>query len=252
MIDRRRTLLVLGGLLVLVGTAGCLSPVSDEQLAENATYNWGRDANASYQVYAGNYTAVLKLDNQTELELFDRDGFGSKQALPISSLQFRYPNGTVVNDSAYEISTSQSMVTIEPPDPNGTVAFTAPRNGPRFHTRVLVEGTHEVRLPPGREVTIPIISKVVPGNYSTETVENQVVIHWTEVDRDTLSVKFYRGRDVLLFGGMASIVLLIGAVGFVYYRREISKLESQREDLGLDVDSEDDDPRDRGPPPGMR
>jgi len=248
----RRWLLILGGLVLLVGISGCLSPVSDEQLAENATYQWDNDANATYYLYPGNYTAVIDIQDRQSMELFTRDALGSNQALPISSLQFRYENGTVVDNEAFEVQAGRSKVTIEPPAPNGSVAFTAPRSGPQFHTRTLVDGSHEVFLPPGREVTLPVISRVIPGEYTTDQVGDRVVVRWADVDRDTITVKYYLGRDVLLFGGLAAIVLLVGVAGLAYYRRQISELEAQREELGLDVEVEDDDPRDRGPPPGMK
>jgi hypothetical protein len=44
---------------------------------------------------------------------------------------------------------------------------------------------------------------------------------------------------------------LIGGGGLLYYRRQIEALREQREELGLDVET-DDDEFDRGPPPGMR
>jgi len=250
-----RTRLFLGivGLVGLLALAGCLSPVSDADLAENATYDWESDANASYRLYGGNYTAVIQIENRESLELFMLDGLGSRQAIPISGLKFQYRNGTVANDSVYEVSTGRSEIVLEPPVPNGTVAFTAERSGPDFHTRVLVEGSHEVALPPNQRVGLPVVSRVVPGDYQTESEGDRVVVSWESVDRDTITIQTYLERDLLLFGGLAGIVLLVGVSGLVYYRREIAKLRSAREELGLDVDQEDeDDPRDRGPPPGMR
>lgn len=249
---RTRVVLGLVGLLGLLVLAGCLSPVSDADLAENATYDWESDANASYTLYGGNYTAVVEIENRTSLELFLRDELGSKQAMPISGLRFRYSNGTVANSSVYEVSTSRSEIVLEPPELNGTVAFTAERTGPDFHTRVLVEGSHEVALPPNQRVGLPVVSRVVPGDYETEPAGDRVVVSWESVDRDTITIQTYLERDLLLFGGLAAIVLLIGAIGLLYYRREIAKLRSEREKLGLDVDQDEDDPRDRGPPPGMR
>lgn len=249
---RRRALLAVAGLVVMLAVAGCLSPVSDAELAENATYEFDREADASYRIYPGNYTAVLDIHNRSSIELFQRDGLGSKQALAISALQFRYENGTVVNDSAFDVSTSQSMVTVEPPTPNGTVAFTVPRTGSQFQTRVLVEGSHEVILPPGQKVTLPVLSRVVPGNYTTASIDDRVVVQWGAVERETITVKYYQDRDLFLFAGLAGVVLVIGAAGLVYFRRQVWKLRAQREELGLNVEEDEDDPRDRGPPPGMR
>ncbi|WEL17467.1 putative membrane protein [Halorhabdus sp. SVX81] len=251
-----QTRLVFGllGLLGLLALAGCLSPVSDADLAENATYDWDTDANATYRLYGGNYTAVIEIRNQDSLELFLEDGLGSKMAIPISGLKFQYPNGTVGNDSVYEVSTGQSEVVLEPPVGNGTVAFTAERSGPNFRTRTLVEGSHEVALPPNKRVGLPVVSRVVPGGYETEQVEDRVVLQWDSLDRNTISVKTYLERDILLFGGLVALAVAVAVIGVLYYRREIAKLRRERTELGLDVEdeSEDDDPRDRGPPPGMR
>ena len=250
MTGRTRITLIVVGVLALLATAGCLSPVSDADLEENATYDFETNASATYQINTNNYTAVLDIQNRSSVELYLEDALGSNQALPISALQFRHENGTVVNNSAFSVEAGQEKVTIEPPAPNGTMAFTVDRSGPQFRTPVVVNGSHEVHLPPGREITIPVISRALPGNYSTQGIGDRVAVRWESVDRDSIVVKFYRGRDVLLFGGLAAIVLTIGAVGLLYYRRQIAELEAQRKELGLDVDS-DDDPRDRGPPPGM-
>ena len=252
MTGRTRLALAAVGVLALLAIAGCLSPVSDADLKENATYDWEANASATYHIYTNNYTAVLDLQNRSSVELYLEDAFGSNQALPISALQFRHENGTVVNDSAFAVETGRSKVTFEPPAPNGTVAFTVSRSGPDFRTPVVVDGSHEVLLPPGREIAIPFVSRAVPGNYTTRTVGDRVAIKWESVDRDSILVSFYRGRDVWLFGGLAGIVLSVGVIGLAYYRRQISELEEQRKELGLDVGNEDDDPRDRGPPPGMR
>ncbi|WP_136688127.1 DUF5803 family protein [Halorhabdus amylolytica] len=251
MTGRTRLALAAVGLLVLLAIAGCLSPVSDADLKENATYDWEANASATYHIYTNNYTAVLDLQNRTSVELYLEDALGSNQALPISALQFRYENGTVVNNSAFDVDAGRSKITIEPPARNGTMAFAVERSGPDFRTPVVVDGSHEVLLPPGREIAIPFVSRAVPGDYTTRTVGDRVVIRWESVDRDSILVSFYRGRDVWLFGGLAGIVLTVGAVGLVYYRRQILKLEERRKELGLDIDQEDDDPRDRGPPPGM-
>jgi hypothetical protein len=252
MTGRRRLVLAVVGLLALIAISGCLSPVSDADLEEDATYDWETNASATYHIYTNNYTAILDVNNRSSIELFLEDAFGSKQALPISALQFRYPNGTVVNESAFSVETGRSKVMLDPPARNGTVAFTVARSGPDFRTPVVVSGSHEVHLPPGRAISLPFISRAVPGNYTTRSADERVVLRWESVERNTILVSFYRNRDVLLFGGLGGIVLATGAIGLVYYRRQISKLESQREELGLDVDGEDDDPRDRGPPPGMR
>ncbi|ERJ07728.1 membrane lipoprotein [Halorhabdus tiamatea SARL4B] len=249
---RTRLLLGIVGLVGLLALAGCLSPVSDADLAENATYDWEADANASYRLYAGNYTAVVDIQDRESLELFLPDGLGSRQAIPISGLKFRYPNGTVANDSVYEVSTGRSEVVLEPPVSNGTVAFTARRSGSDFRTRVLVEGTHEVALPPNKRVGLPVFSRVVPGDYETGRVGDRTIISWNSIDRDLITIQTYLERDLLLFGGIVVIALVVGAFGLVYYRREIAKLRTEREELGLDVDQDEDDPRDRGPPPGMR
>ncbi|MFB6128493.1 MAG: DUF5803 family protein [Halorhabdus sp.] len=249
---RTRLLLGIVGLVGLLALAGCLSPVSEADLAENATYDWDTDANATYRLYSGNYTAVLDIDNRTSLELYLLDPFGSRHAIPISGLKFRYPNGTVANDSVYAVSAGRAEVVLEPPVPNGTVAFTAQRSGSAFRTRVLVEGSHEVALPPEKRVGLPIVSHVVPGDYETTRVGDRTVISWDSIGRETITIETYLERDLMLFGGLATIALVVGAVGLVYYRREIAKLRSAREELGLDVDQDEDDPRDRGPPPGMR
>ncbi|MEF8908480.1 MAG: DUF5803 family protein, partial [Haloarculaceae archaeon] len=64
-------------------------------------------------------------------------------------------------------------------------------------------------------------------------------------------VRYYLQRDLWIFGGIAVVSVTLGIGGLVYYLRQIRQLEEKREELGLDVDYED-DPTDDGPPPGMR
>lgn len=249
----RRKLLATLALVVLIAGAGCLgSGPSDENLAENATYNWNSTYNVSITLEEGTARSVYAIDNATELEVYDRDTFGNPEPLSdLSALQFRYPNGTVVNASAFDISSGQ-RTTLELPARDGQVGFTVDRIGKTLETPVFIEGSYEVFLPPDTSIGIPLLAKVSPGGFNTSTVADRTVVRWENVESDDLLVQYYLNRDVIIFGGIALIALGIATGGGLYYWREIRQLEKRREDVGLEVDDEDDDPRDRGPPPGMR
>jgi len=260
---RTRVFLGIVGLVGLLALAGCLSPVSDADLAENATYDWESDANASYRLYAGNYTAVIDIQDRESLELSLPDGLGSRQPIPISALQFRYPNGTVIDGAGIErrngsISRNRDRVLVTlpadaPPGGGGKLAFTADSTPKRFTLPVFVEGSYEVVLPPDRRVEVPVFGSVSPGGYATERIDGQTHIAWDEVTGRSVIVQFYLQRDLYIFGGIAAALVVIGLAGLAYYRRKIEALRKQREELGLDVEKDDDDDEfRRGPPPGMR
>jgi hypothetical protein len=70
------------------------------------------------------------------------------------------------------------------------------------------------------------------------------------VTSDSVAVRYYLQRDLYIFGGAAAGLFAAGVVGTLYYRRQIEELRKRREEMGIDVDTDDDDFGD-GPPPGM-
>ena len=99
----RRQLLPLLGLVALVLTSGCAGffgsqPISDDQLDEEppAPYVWDNDVNAHITITENaRFQAVYRMD-RTRMELFRRDGLGGRNAIPVSAVRYRYPNGTVI------------------------------------------------------------------------------------------------------------------------------------------------------------
>lgn len=252
---RGRRLLALGGLCTVLLLAGCLGGgISEEQLGEDENYTWDDDAAASYTLDRSSYTAVYDVENRSSLSVHDRDALGIESSIGIRALQFRYRNGTVVNAThpGLTANTSGDRTNVAVPAETGQVAYTAPRNGKQFNIPVAVEGAQSVTLPPGARVGIPLLSSVSPGNYTTDVADGRMAVRWANRSSGTLSVQYYLERDILVFGLLLLIGLVAGGGGALYYLRQIRHLESQREEIGLDVNQDDDDPRDRGPPPGMR
>jgi hypothetical protein len=251
----RRRLLVLGAFLAVLAMAGCFGPaeIPEDQLNENATYDWDADADAAYDLSRSSYTAVFDLKNQSTLRVYDRDALGVETPVDLRGLRFRFQNGTVVNASHANLSAAlqQRRTEISVPAADGRVGYTAARSGKQFSTPVVVPGRQQVTMRPGARVGLPLLSQVQPGNYTTSVTDNQMTITWGNVTDTTLRVQFYLQRDVLLFSVLLLIAVTIGGGGLIYYLRQIRQLESQREEIGLDVDTEDDD-LDDGPPPGMR
>ena len=248
-----RRLLALLGLGVLIVLAGCLggSGPSDSQLQEDAEYDWNTTANGTLQLGGDTYTAVYRIHNTTSLDLYQRDMFNNREPLPIKALQFRYPNGTVVNASAFETSSNAERIRLGLPNRTGTLAYRVEQGGKSVQTATFVDGSYEVVLPSKTDVGVPILSNVVPGGYETETIDGQVHIVWDDVGNDELAVEYYLERDLWLFGGLFALLVLVGFGGGLYYWLQIRTLQERREEVGLDVEDEDDDRRDQGPPPGM-
>ncbi|MFB6297829.1 MAG: DUF5803 family protein [Salinirussus sp.] len=252
----RRTTVAAGGLVVLALLAGCglgSSNISEEKLNENATYDWETGADVSFDLSRSSYAAVVSVNNSTSLSVYERDALGTESPVQLSKLRFRYPNGTIV--SAEEANLTATLASkrtnVGLPAERGQVAYTASRNGKQFSTPVFVAGTYEITLPAGTRIGIPLLSQAGPGGYETTVEDNRMTVRWAELSSGTAQVRYYLQRDLLLFGGLIGLVVMIGAGGALYYLRQIRRLENQREELGLDVDYED-DPGDRGPPPGMR
>ncbi|PSP31223.1 hypothetical protein BRC64_11045 [Halobacteriales archaeon QH_10_67_22] len=254
-----RRLLAAGLLVLLVGLAGCASFLGSddpdpEELEADGEYDWETPANTTYNVSRSQFQAVIAVENQSNLVVYRTDELGTDEPMSLRALQFRYPNGTVVTANASNLgaTTEGQRTNLSLPQEQGQVAFTSPRpNAKRFSIPVFREGSHAVILPPRARVGIPLLSNVNPGNYNTSVADNRMTIRWGNADRGPVVTRYYLQRDLLIFGSVAAVLLVAGVVGGLYYYRQIRTLQAKREEIGLDVEM-DDDEFDDGPPPGMR
>ena len=255
----RRLLLAAGCLALLAITSGCLGfgtgPVSEDTLDSEPAepYEWETNRTVHVTVQENTqFRAVMEV-NQSTIDLFRRDGFGGSNPLSIQAVRYRYPNGTIVTGSELrerggEVRETRDETVVDlPPDAaGGTLAFTSGGTPKRFTLPTYVEGTYEVVLPEDREIDFPVFGQVSPGNYETTRDDRgRVRIAWAEpVTADTVSVRYYLQRDLYIFAGILGVILVVGAGGLLYRRRQIERLQQQRTDMGLDVETDDDD----GPP----
>jgi hypothetical protein len=263
----RRRILLVCGLGLLVFTAGCSlggggGEISEEKLTEEADYDWDASANTSYTLITGetfslsspDYRAVIEVTNQSTLEVFGERRFRDDTSLGVEALQFRFTNGTVVNATHGNLTAVEGSdeTEIQLPAENGTVAFRDGRSGRSWSTPVYVDGSHQVTLPNGTRVGIPFLSRVSPGGYDTTLEDGRMTVRWDEIEGGSITIRYYLLRDLYIFGGIAVLGLLLGIGGLLYYVRQIRRAKEQRQDVGLDVEVDDDDVGDDGPPPGMR
>lgn len=253
----RRLLLAAGCLALLALTSGCLGigtgPVDGETLDSDPAepYEWETNRTVHVTIQENTQFRTVMEVNQSTLDLFRRDGFGGSNPLSVQAVRYRYPNGTVVTGSELrerggEVRETRDETVVElPPDAeNGTLAFTSSGTPKRFILPVFVEGTYEVVLPEDREIDFPIFGQVSPGNYETIRDEgDRVRIVWAEpVTADTVSIQYYLERDLYIFGGLLGVILVVGAGGLLYRRRQIERLREQRMEMGLDVEDDDEPP----------
>jgi hypothetical protein len=225
----------------LAVTAGCLgggggSGPSEEQLEADATYQWQTDADVSVNVTSGQYFVVASVDNETELRFSSSDTFGGRTPLSIAAVKFRYPNGTVVDADDIEVATRNSRTVVTLPASDGQFAYRANAGSRSVSIPVAVEGSHEVALPPGMRVTVPVLSVVEPSGYRKTVEDNRVVLRWESLDGGRVSAQYYLQRDLFLFAGIIAVLSLAAVLGVVYYRIRIRRLEDEREAAGLDVE----------------
>ncbi|WP_135302938.1 DUF5803 family protein [Haloarcula amylovorans] len=263
-----RRYLALVAVLALVGLSGCAglfgsNQVSSDQLNQNASYDWDAQSDVSVTLNKSSYEAVYAVQNNESLTVYDRDGLGREQSVPISALKFRYENGTVVTsaNSSMNATQSRSQTTINFPgsgNVTGQVAYTAARSGKAYATPTHLQGaTYAVTLPPGGRVGVPLLSQVNPGGYETSVDEetDRMTVRWPDgVSAQQLRVRYYLQRDLYIFGGLFVVAIVLGSIGTLYYYRQVQSARRRRKEAGIDLEDEetDDDFGDDGPPPGMR
>ncbi len=249
----RRLLLaiLLGvGLIWLSGCTGFGQATSEEGLLADATYDWDTAANVTIDLGEDSYTAVIDIEERSSIRIYQTTRYGTEDPIPIRAVQFRYPNGTVVNATEVGVSESRSAVSLDLPADEGTLAYTAPKRSKHFSTPVFVEGSWEVVVPAGHRVDNMILATVRPGGYDTQVVDDRVHITWEHVSSRTVRVEYYLARDAYLFGGLVIVAAVAGLAGVGYVYRQILALRAKRQEMGLDIDIDDDSGR--NPPPGMR
>lgn len=266
----RRALLAVLAFGVLVVTSGCLGlmtgPVDEEQLDQPPAepYEWDADVDVHITITTDvTFRAVYQVEGEREeLHVFRRDGLGGQNPIPVRSVRYQYPNGTVIDGSELRerggdvVETNDEVVLRFPDDrpleEPGKVAFTSDSTPKRFSLPVFIEGSYEVVLPERRYVDFFLFGNVNPPEDEREIIDERTHLRWEEVTSRSIVIHFYMDRDLPIFGGLVGILSVVAVVGVLRYRRKIRELREQREEMGLDVEDDDDDFDDRGPPPGMR
>lgn len=249
--NRRRTLAIVG-VALLVSLSGCTllgGTTTNAELFESAEYGWDTDTDVVIDLGEDEYAAIHQIENRSSVRIYHSTRYGIENPIPIRAVQFRHPNGTVVNASAMDISESRSAVNVELPAEEGQLAYIGPKRDKEFQTPAITDGSYTVKVPPGHDVENFILGTVRPRGAETTTVDGRVHVIWDQLGDGTIEVSYYLVRDLYLFGGLvvaASIAALI-ALGMVY--RQIQELRREREEMGIDIDADDSSD---GPPPGMR
>lgn len=247
------TLCAVGLLVVLSGCLGGTSEIPEEELAQDAEYEWDADATVHFNLTESRaYTAVIDVENRSELRIHRETVYQGDQPIDLRALQFRFENGTVVNGTHEGLNATRTSdeTVLSFPASNGTVAYTAPRAGKSFASPVFIEGSYSLDLPEGTRVGIPLLSQTRPGGYESVVEDNRMSLVWEELSSGSIRVQYYLVRDLYLFGGLFLLASFVGVAGVTYYLREIRQAKAKREEVGLDVEVPEDDSD--GPPPGMR
>lgn len=256
---RYRALLALAAMVFLAGCGifGGGGEIDEEDLLGDQEYDWESNSTVTFDldISSSSYTAVTHVENRTSIEVFNENLVQGQTSVSIESLQFRYENGTVINATHPQLRAIEGSdeTTIEFPDERGAVAFTAARGGKSWATPAFVDGEYRVDLPESTRVGIWGLSQTSPTPDETVVEDDQMSLFYADVEEgDSISIRYYLVRDLYLFGGLAALSVSIGAGGIFYYYRQIRRAKQKREDVGLDIDMEQDDIDDEGPPPGMR
>ncbi|GAB3018232.1 DUF5803 family protein [Natronobiforma cellulositropha] len=246
-----RRLLLATVLVALVaitaGCAGIFGGISDETLDREQEYDdlLDREADAVIDVEDGEFRAVYDL-NDTDSFSMSRSEIYREVAIDIEAVRYWYPNGTMVTGSELDIDQGRSSTEVRLPEGNGTFAYTSNAGSKTFHLPAFVSGSYEVTLPEGHRSDNFLFGSVTPRGYDREVVDDREVLRWDDLS-STISIRFFLERDLLLFAGFVALAVVIGGSLLGYYYRQVKQLQARREEMGLDVDLEDDG--DGGSPP---
>lgn len=225
-------------LTVLVVMAGCFGGggISQDQLDENASYNWSIDATTRFNVTGSTFQAVSFVTNGSPVEAYRVTEFQGEQSIDVSAVRFRYPNGTVTTVNVSAIEQEGSRTLIHPPADIGYIGYKARSAPKRFSVGIAEDGTYTVVLPERMRIGVPVLGSISPGGAELRVVDNRVHLRWESLSSGEVSLQYYLERDFYLFAGLviAGIVLAIG--GVLYFRYRLHRLETRREQAGLDVD----------------
>lgn len=250
---RKRLVSAILVLALLALMAGCLSMIfggiSDETLDANESYDdlLDRDADVVIDVDGGEYRAVFNLSETEEISMY-QSTFYREEALDIEAVRFWYPNGTMVTGSQIYVDQGRSSTDVRFPNENGTFAYRASAGSRSLSVQAYTDGSYEVTLPSGYGTTNFLFGRVSPSGYDRNMVGDRERLFWDEND-DDIAIRFYRTWHIPAFLGAVGVILIIGGGGIYHLYRKIQRLREQREELGLDIDIDDDS--ERRPPPGM-
>ncbi|WP_408959152.1 DUF5803 family protein [Natrinema sp. 74] len=256
--NRRFVLATLAVVLLTMG-AGCSAfsgGISDEQLDREANYSDVRDSDADVAIAledgnlisGGEFRAVYDLNGTRKLEL-SRSSLFNDEPLNVYGVRYWYPNGTELNGSELEVKQGRSATTIAVPNENGTLAFSGKAGRKTFSLPAYVGGSYEITLPENHRTTNFLFGEVSPNGAEREIVDGQERLSWEQIEADrTISLRYYLARDIPLFLGLIGTTVLLGGLGIGYYYRQVKRLQKQREEFGIDVNTDDDSD---GGPPGL-
>lgn len=249
--------LVLGVLFVIaaVSGAGCLGYVTGggEITADTldqeppVAYEWNTTSDVYIDVSTNaSFTATYNVSAVDELRLYRTSFRGSGDPLSLQAFRYQYPNGTVIGGSEFrarggEIEQTPDEIFVRFNDElqDGRIGIHADSIPKRLTLPTYVQGSYEVVLPPDRRVDFWLFGNVAPRGYETAVENERQHISWESVSSETIVVQFYLQRDLSVFAVVISIATLIGLGGGVYYKRRLNRLKEQRQELGLDVEIDD-------------
>ncbi|SDK08006.1 hypothetical protein SAMN05216226_1177 [Halovenus aranensis] len=255
-----RRVLAIVALAALVFLSGCSilgggGEIDEDDLLGDQEYDWNTTANATYDlsVSSDSFAAVVAAQNRSSIAVSQSTAFRGDQSVSVADLKFQFVNGTVVNATHPGLTAEKGSdeTEIQLPARNGTVAWVESRSGKQWSVPVVAEGSHEVRLSNSSRVGIPLLSRTSPDPDESSVENDQMTLYYDDIDGGSIAVRYYLVRDLYLFGGIGAVALLVGGGGAIYYLRGVRAAQTKREEVGLDVET-DDDPGDDGPPPGMR
>ncbi|MFB6186243.1 MAG: DUF5803 family protein, partial [Halobacteriaceae archaeon] len=231
--------LVLAGLILIILTTGCLGlgSVSQGTSNQNETYNWQTSSDVKFNISGGEAHGIYTLEGSRSIKIYRHTEFQGNQPIRVHAVKFKYPNGTILEESQLTIQQKNSKTVITAPISEGKIAFTTTTRPKEFSIAISKQGSYHVILPKDMRIQEFILGSIQPSGYSKKIINDRVHLRWQSLRSGEIALEYYLQRDLYIFGGIVVFGIIAAIGGTIYFWYRIKQLKQNRKQSGIDIET---------------